>query len=123
MLRRVVAAIQQTLRAEDAVYRLGGEEFLVVLNVPAPGGLLAAAERIRTTVTNLAIPHHENKPHGVVSISLGASLIGSTDLDLADEQWLDRADQALYRAKATGRNRVVCAPSDPVVSATTTSAA
>lgn len=123
VLRRVVAAIQQTLRAEDAVFRLGGEEFLVILNVPTTDGLLAAAERIRMTVTNLAIAHEENVPHGVVSISLGAALIGPDDLGLTDEQWLDRADQALYRAKAAGRNRVVSAVTDRMVSSEAISAA
>ncbi len=123
VLRRVVGAIQQTLRAEDAIYRLGGEEFLVILHVPGSDGLLAAAERLRTTVSGLSIAHPENVPHGVVSISLGAALIGAADLDLTDAQWLDRADQALYRAKATGRNRVVGAPSNPVGSAGEISAA
>ena len=123
VLRRVVAAIQHTLRAEDAAYRLGGEEFLVILNVPTNDGLLAAAERIRSTVTNLAIAHPENVPHGVVSISLGATRIGPDDLELTDEQWLDRADQALYQAKAAGRNRVVCTPPNPVGQGTATSAA
>jgi len=111
VLRRTVSAIQQTLRAEDAVYRLGGEEFLVVLHVATEDGLLAASERLRATVAGLAVPHEENQPHGVVSISLGATMIGREDLDQTDGQWLERADQALYAAKAGGRNRVVLAGS------------
>jgi diguanylate cyclase (GGDEF)-like protein len=123
VLRRVVSAISQTLRAEDAIYRMGGKEFLVVLHVPTHDGLLAAAERLRSTVSGLAIAHEENVPHGVVSISLGVTMIGVDDIDLTDEQWLDRADQALYVAKATGRNRVVCPPHDRIDAASGTSAA
>ena len=45
----------------------------------------------------------------MVSISIGATLIGRTDLGESDEDWLGRVDAALYRAKAAGRNRVVLA--------------
>ena len=109
VLRRLVATIQQTLRAEDAIYRMGGEEFLVILYVSSWEGLVAAAERLRATVAGLGIPLAENTPHGIVTISLGVNLIGPDDLVMTDSQWLERGDVALYAAKAAGRNQVVAA--------------
>jgi diguanylate cyclase (GGDEF)-like protein len=109
VLRRLVATIQQTLRAEDAIYRMGGEEFLVILHVASWEGLLTAAERLRATVAGLGIPLADNTPHGIVTISLGVNLIGPSDLVLTDSQWLERGDVALYAAKAGGRNQVVAA--------------
>lgn len=106
VLRQVVEAVQATLRVNDAVYRLGGEEFLVVLAVPSMDGLAAATDRLRTVVVGLGLEHPANPPHGLVSISLGATLVGAADLDQTDEQWFERVDAALYRAKAKGRNRV-----------------
>jgi diguanylate cyclase (GGDEF)-like protein len=106
VLRRVVAAIQTALRADDALYRYGGEEFLAILAVPAVDGLLAAGERLRKVVEALAIAHPENQPWGIVSVSIGGLLIGRFNLELSTEQWLERSDRALYVAKHSGRNRV-----------------
>jgi diguanylate cyclase (GGDEF)-like protein len=106
VLRRVVGAIQGSLRATDAMYRLGGEEFLVILSVPTLDGLAAAGERLRTIVLDLAIEHPANVPHGVVSISIGGTVIDAADLADSDETWFARIDGALYRAKDGGRNRV-----------------
>ncbi len=106
VLRRVAEAIQRSLRAEDAVYRLGGEEFLAVLHVPTAEGISVAAERLRTVVLDLAIEHLDNGPHQTVSVSIGATLIGPDDLDQTDDEWIARADAGLYEAKDAGRNRV-----------------
>ena len=106
VLRQVVVAIQGTLRATDAIYRYGGEEFVVILPVPNPDGLRAAAERLRECVRGLAIDHPANPPHGVVTISIGTTMIDATKLSMTDEQWFERTDAALYEAKATGRDRV-----------------
>ncbi len=107
VLRATVAAVRATIRAEDEIYRFGGEEFLVVMRVLAPEGAEAAAERIRQAVEDLAIPHPANVPHGVVTVSLGAVLITPDDLAAPDDEWFARADAALYRAKESGRNRTV----------------
>lgn len=106
VLRRVVAAARATLRPSDGIYRFGGEEFLVMLEVSDADGLADAAERLRAGVQGLAIQHPKNVPYGVVTISLGAVLLGAGDLAQSDDDWFARADAALYRAKEGGRNRV-----------------
>jgi diguanylate cyclase (GGDEF)-like protein len=122
VLRRVVGALQGTLRANDAVYRLGGEEFFVILSVPTMDALAAATDRLRKTVLGLEIEHPANPPHGIVSVSLGATLVGIADLAETDEAWFHRIDRALYAAKDGGRNRVEFALSPLVVSETTSCA-
>lgn len=111
VLRRVAAALQATTRADDHVYRFGGEEFLVVLRLPSSGDLAIAAERLRKGVEALAIPHPANGPTNVVTVSVGAAFVGPDNLDQADDDWFALADAALYRAKDRGRNRVELAGS------------
>ncbi len=105
VLKAVVRAVRQTIRADDEVYRFGGEEFLVLVRVPDPEGMATAAERLRRAVMDLAIDHPANAPHGVVTISLGGVFVSPADLAASDDDWFAKADAALYRAKATGRNR------------------
>jgi diguanylate cyclase len=102
----VVQAVQTASRATDSVYRYGGEEFLVILPLGDREQLLAAAERLRTAVLALGIEHPENATLGVVSISIGATLVAGDNLSLSDEQWFWVVDRAMYAAKAGGRNRV-----------------
>lgn len=106
VLRKAVAAMRQAIRAEDGIYRFGGEEFLVLVQAPNEASLAKAAERLRQTVADLAIPHPENVPYGVVTISLGAVQLVADDLGQNDDEWFARADTALYLAKERGRNRV-----------------
>jgi diguanylate cyclase (GGDEF)-like protein len=109
VLKAVVQAVRDTLRADDEVYRFGGEEFLVLARVKNAAGLRTASERVRQAIANLAIAHPSNTPHGVVTASLGAALLTRDDNDASDDDWFARADAALYQAKATGRNCVVLA--------------
>jgi diguanylate cyclase (GGDEF)-like protein len=106
VLRRVVEGIQTTLRSTDAMYRFGGEEFIVILPIPDLEGLVAAAERMRQVVLDLGIEHPGNEEHGVVSVSIGATLVGSSELVLSIEQWFRLTDRAMYEAKGRGRNQV-----------------
>ena len=105
VLKAVVTVIKDTIRAEDAVYRFGGEEFLVLLRLNSVEDLATAAERIRQAVVDAAIAHPRNEPSNVVTISLGGVLVTPADLSQTDDEWFARADAALYRAKANGRNR------------------
>jgi diguanylate cyclase (GGDEF)-like protein len=105
VLRRVVEAIQGATRAVDAVYRYGGEEFVVIAPIPDDERLLATAERVRRAVESLGIDHPEHGT-GVVTISIGAALLDRGTLALSDEQWFRVVDNALYAAKAGGRDQV-----------------
>jgi diguanylate cyclase (GGDEF)-like protein len=101
------AAMDIVLRPGDLVARYGGEEFAVVLPGTNEIGAKAVAEDICQAVRNRRIPHEGNAP-GIVTVSVGCATIvpqrGKSPLDL-----IESADQALYRAKGRGRNRVVVA--------------
>jgi diguanylate cyclase (GGDEF)-like protein len=105
-LRSVAHALAGSVRAGDMVYRYGGEEFLILLPEQTLETAGVALERVRGAVESLGLPHPDNPPDDVVTISGGvAATDASTRIPVND--WLRRADQALYRAKATGRNRVI----------------
>jgi diguanylate cyclase (GGDEF)-like protein len=106
VLRRVVEVVTTATRATDSVYRFGGEEFMVILPLHDPEHLMLAAERLRMAVLKLGIEHPANATVGVVSISVGATLLDEDALGLTDEQWFGVVDAALYAAKAAGRNQV-----------------
>jgi len=106
VLKAVVGAIQATIRADEGVYRFGGEEFLILIRVADATELRAACERSRSAVSGLAIEHLGNRPHDVVTASVGGALIRNADLAASDDEWFARADAALYAAKEGGRNRV-----------------
>ena len=105
LLRRVAQIMQQTTRGEEMVARYGGEEFVLLLPQTPIQGALAAAGRLREAIANQEFPGRQTQPGGRVTASLGVASCppcGKTAKDL-----LKAADQAVYRAKAAGRNRVV----------------
>ena len=116
-LSEVALALHHRLRRPmDLVARYGGEEFLAVLYGVAGDNVLRVGEAVRAIVEELGIPHAGNPP-GVVTASIGASWAQPADPLASAELLLETADQALYRAKAAGRNRVEArgvAPSRPV---------
>jgi two-component system cell cycle response regulator len=103
VLRVVATRIRSTLRKHDLVGRVGGEEFLVVCPDSALEETVVVAERIRTIVDGETIGDGVNQVR--VALSAGVTLMESRD-DTSDKVF-SRADTALYRAKETGRNRVV----------------
>jgi diguanylate cyclase (GGDEF)-like protein len=106
-LRDVAGALRAAVRSGDETARYGGEEFAVLL--PATEGSVAEsiAEALRTRVADLKI-RHEAHPLGSVTISVGVATTTAA-APLPPAQLVGRADQALYRAKAAGRNQVAVA--------------
>jgi diguanylate cyclase (GGDEF)-like protein len=106
VLAQIAEMVNETVCASDRAYRYGGEELLLVLRDQDVDAGLGLAERHRAQVQLAALPHFLNRPHGVVTLSAGvaASAPGETP-----EQVLHRADDALYEAKALGRNRIASA--------------
>jgi two-component system cell cycle response regulator len=105
VLVAVTGALRSHMRAEDQLGRLGGEEFLAVLPDTGPDAAIAAAERMREEVAATWIEHDSERLG--VTVSLG---VAAWEEDDPPELLLRRADEALYVAKAGGRDRVVCAP-------------
>jgi two-component system chemotaxis response regulator CheY len=105
VLRAVAGIISNHGRSSDQAYRYGGEEFILVLPDDALDAAIAAVEELREAVAALAIPHPGNAPLGVVTMSAGLAVV-VPGKDTTPEMALREADDALYRAKANGRNRV-----------------
>jgi two-component system chemotaxis response regulator CheY len=103
-LRTVAGELTRQLRTGDAVYRYGGEEFLWVLPEQSLESGTQAVQRMREAVQRLAIPHHDG-PLGVLTVSAGVAAPDPVHTRPANEV-LKEADDALYRAKRLGRNRV-----------------
>ncbi|HEX5201068.1 MAG TPA: diguanylate cyclase [Actinoplanes sp.] len=102
VIRAVSGVLRAGTRGPDVLGRYGGEEFALVMP-DMPGDPVEAAERLRAGVEALVVP----APRGpiTVTVSIGVAEIKPDD-DL--ESLLVRADQALYRAKESGRNQVKC---------------
>lgn len=102
VLKEFAEAAQQAMRVTDVLARWGGEEFLILLPNEQPGSALAAISRIEA---KLLTNQHAEGASGL-SVTFSAGL---TDHPAGEplHETLERADQALYAAKAQGRNRVV----------------
>ena len=106
VLRQVALAIQREVRRPlDLIARYGGEEFGVILYDADRAGARLTAERMRRAVEELAIRHRESPSGAILTISVGVAVVAPTAERNASGA-LQLADEALYRAKAKGRNRV-----------------
>jgi two-component system cell cycle response regulator len=99
VLQQVAAA-----RGGDTLYRYGGEEFLCIFPEQSIDCGNIAVERMRSAVEALAIPHAES-PTGLLTISAGMAVLDPDRSTIASDV-LKAADEALYRAKERGRNRI-----------------
>jgi len=111
VLMATVRQIEACLRERDMLGRLGGEEFAVLLPGIDGGAAVDAAERIRRAVSavDVRIANGDRIP---VTASLGVSVLQREDMMATAEGLLQAADEALYAAKAGGRDRVVRAGAD-----------
>jgi len=111
VLSKVATVCRQSLRDSDIIGRYGGEEFAVLLpSTELDSAADVVADRILHDVRDLRVPASDDSPLRV-TISIGAAEYHDADDSIDD--LLDRADQALYRAKSTGKNRIVTA--DPPI--------
>ena len=124
MLVQVAGRLKRAAREVDLIARVGGEEFIVLVHGDSLEGAQIAAERMRVAVA--AAPYALKDGLAPVTISIGVALARPEDPDVAEI--VERADQALYRAKREGRNRVCLEAGcgtvlDPVSPGTRTTAA
>jgi diguanylate cyclase (GGDEF)-like protein len=101
-LRAVVRPIASELREGDAVGRYGGEEFLVVLPGAAAANAMVVAERIRARVQTMPVLVSGTR----IGLTLSVGVAALDDAVATPDALIERADAALYRSKAGGRNQV-----------------
>lgn len=104
VLRAVAGAIVSAVRANDVPARFGGEEFVVLLRNPGKDVAFDVGERVRAAVAGLDL-----RPLGVPAVSVSVGVAVGSEPDEPVDALIDVADQALYRAKRAGRDRVVAA--------------
>ncbi|MHB1421016.1 MAG: bifunctional diguanylate cyclase/phosphohydrolase [Bacillota bacterium] len=104
VLTKLAQIISQSIRQVDVAARYGGEEFVVILVETDPIVATAVAERIRSAVEQYQFPGAESQPLGKVTVSIG---IAGYPVDATEaHELINKADQALYRAKNISRNKV-----------------
>ncbi len=111
VLRELAARALNTVRSVDLVARLGGEEFVVVMPETSLAIAAAVAERLRLAIACEPFVLRSGAARLEVTISIGATTMAAGGDDRL--RLLKRADEALYVAKAAGRNRVVTVAPDP----------
>jgi diguanylate cyclase (GGDEF)-like protein len=103
VLQRIADTLRQSVRECDHVGRYGGEEFLIILPATGIDGAMDMAQRIRHEIDQ--VEFYNDGKNFSMTISVGVAMC--TEGDESAESVLSRADAALYRAKAGGRNRVI----------------
>lgn len=106
VLKIVARALTDSVKGMDTVARYGGEEFAVILPKTPVGGGMIVGEAIRRTIANRELKRRDTgENYGQVTVSIGVGCFRkATD---SAESLIARADEALYRAKKSGRNKVV----------------
>ena len=102
VLQQIANAALQTFRKTDSVYRIGGEEFAVILPETSIEQSKIPLERFRKTVETLYLQHYNQQIN--VTVSIGACEL-TNDIKSKTELF-EKADEALYKAKNSGRNRI-----------------
>lgn len=109
VLRKLARLLQGAVRDTDVVARVGGEEFVIVYVGAGKALAMRLAESLRQVVAAFPFPHCGHQPMGAITISGGVATFPADSKQA--EALLRCADQALYEAKAAGRNRVF--PGEP----------
>jgi diguanylate cyclase (GGDEF)-like protein len=101
VLVAVAACLRQQLRGHDMIGRFGGDEFVAVLEELTPAAAEQVSERLRTAISNLRVGDAVS-----VRVSIGLAHAAAAEGDSTVQPLLERADAALNRPKASGRNRL-----------------
>ena len=105
VLRQVANSALQTFRKTDTVFRFGGEEFVVILTETDIEQAIIPLERFRKTVENLGLTYQDENVN--VTVSIGACQL-TPDIK-TKEEFLQKVDDTLYKAKNSGRNKTILA--------------
>ncbi len=110
VIQGVARLLQSECRSHDVPCRFGGEEFALIMPHTTPQDAAMVTERMRQGLAEMVWPRHPENP-----VTLSAGLVGceGTCGDLTAESWLEQADQNLYSAKRSGRNRIVTSEIKP----------
>lgn len=109
-LQKVARVLMGSLfRGQDLAARYGGEEFVILLPDTDAAAALHVAGRLRAGVAELELPHCANPAAPIVTFSAGVATVAPNAV-LPAQRLLQVADDALYRAKQAGRNRIAVAP-------------
>ncbi len=103
MISRILQ--ESTKSCESAVYRFGGEEFLIILPGEGSSGAMVFAQQLKEDIAQAAIPFENSEISPVVTVSMGITF--TADPETRTAVLLKQADTALYQAKLSGRNRIV----------------
>ncbi|MDT8427550.1 MAG: sensor domain-containing diguanylate cyclase [Pseudomonadales bacterium] len=109
---QVLASIMKNAckRSADKVFRIGGEEFAILLPNTSQRDAVRLAQRLQSAVRQQEIPH-ESAPAGFISLSIGICALEATSGGQAElEAFINSCDKALYAAKERGRNTVIALP-------------
>jgi diguanylate cyclase (GGDEF)-like protein/PAS domain S-box-containing protein len=104
VLKAISLIIQHAVRQTDFVARYGGEEFCAILINTGREGAFAIAERVRRMVAEMPFPNENAQPNGDLTVSVGIATFSPNLTTVTD--LIREADNALYRAKRAGRNRI-----------------
>jgi diguanylate cyclase len=108
-LKQLARIMKETVRETDLLARYGGEEFVIVATNTDLDGALTLAEKVRTRVSETSFIVDETLRPRRMTVSIGVAPYESDQ-----RQMFSAADSALYRAKSSGKNCVVCAaPGEP----------
>lgn len=106
VIQRIADVLNQHSRDSDVVCRYGGEEFAIILRDTHTDGAVIVAERIRQAIAGFELESGKNPVSVTVSIGVAGSDQIDDAVEISAQALVEAADEALYRAKTRGRNRV-----------------
>jgi len=105
VLKRIAEVIKENIRFSDILARYGGEEFVAVLEETDPEDACKVMERVRSAIENERFRYKDKDLNIKVTVSIG--IAGYPKNGKVDQELIEKADRALYRAKDMGKNKVI----------------